>query len=137
MSGPARLTFGGELGISQAPISPISPAISPVLDDSERSKPNSPQIQIRTPTTRLRSGSSVSRVGVNFFDPAGVEELRRVLTERSNHELRGVLAKSSIPDVPGETRDPSFAASSTITLAGLKVEDGLDFEKTVRHIVRK
>ena len=132
MSSPTRLTFAEEISIS-----PISPAISPVLDDSEQSKPNSPQSQVRAPNTRHRSGSSVSRVGVNFFDPAGVEELRRVLTERSNHELRGVLPKSPIPDVPREPRDPSSTASSTITLAGLKVEDGLDFEKTVRHIVRK
>jgi ATP-binding cassette, subfamily G (WHITE), member 2, SNQ2 len=116
-------------------------SILPAVDGREGSDPTNNR-QPQTPaTTRPRRGSSVSRVGVDYFDPAGVEELRRVLTQRSNHDLQRVLTTTSIPDVarlrvPSEKRDLS-AASSTITLTGLKVEDGLDLEKTVRHIVRK
>jgi ATP-binding cassette subfamily G (WHITE) protein 2 (SNQ2) len=134
MSGPSILR-------GEASLLSISSGIVPAM--AEGSNSNSPQA--RTPTTprprptRPRGGSSVSRVGVDYFDPAGVEELRRVLTERSNHDLQRVLTGSSIPDVPHleEKQDPTSLASSTITLAGLKVEDGFDLEKTVRHIVRK
>ena len=133
MSGP---------GIPLVVESSLSSVSLPIGDDAEESKFNSSQT--RTPTTvRQRSGSSanVSRVDVNFFDPAGVEELRRVLTERSNHDLRHVLTESSIPDVPrlesGEKSDVPSPASSTITLTGLKMDGGFDLEKTVRSIVRK
>lgn len=90
----------------------------------------------QTPVTPRRS--SVARVGVDFFDPAGVEQLRRVLTEKSNHDLR---TETSIPSVEHleskEKQESTSSTSSTITLTGLKVEDGFDFEKTLRYIVRK
>lgn len=67
----------------------------------------------------------VSHIGVDYFDPAGVQELRRVMTDQSI--LQG----------PFERPDLHSNASSTITLAALKVDEGIDLEKTSRHIVRK
>ena len=128
---------------------PLPPGITPVPEGSleEASIPSNPQTPSPRTSKRISkqsrlSTSSVSRVGVNFFDPAGVEELRRTLTERPNHDLRDVLNDSPIRDVPEhlESKEKIHAfspASSAITLTGLKIEDGLNFEKTVRRIVRK
>ena len=67
--------------------------------------------------TRARSGSSVSRVNVEFFDPEGVQALRRTMTEEAKDRSRPSVASSSTDD--------------TLT-------DGpFDFEKTVRHFVRR
>jgi ATP-binding cassette subfamily G (WHITE) protein 2 (SNQ2) len=107
----------------------MAPNSSIVVDGSEGSSPrpaNNPQ----TPT-------AVSRVDVDFFDPAGLEELRRVLTEQPKNDL---LTERSISDVlpdSNEKGDLLSASSSDITLAGLKVDEGLDLEKTVRLLIRK
>ena len=64
---------------------------------------------------RARSGSSVSRVDVEFFDPEGVEALRRTMTK--------------------ETKDlgrPSAAPSSTAL-----TDEPFDFEQTIRNVVRR
>ena len=67
--------------------------------------------------TRARSGSSVSRVNVEFFDPEGVQALRRTMTEEAKDRNRPSVASSS--------------SDHTLT-------DGpFDFEKTVRHFVRR
>ncbi|RDB26892.1 Brefeldin A resistance protein [Hypsizygus marmoreus] len=64
---------------------------------------------------------NVSRVNIGSFDPTGVEELRRTLTQRS---------------IKAHNEKGSFSSSGT-TLTGINVEEDFDFEKTIRHIVRK
>jgi len=117
MSGP---TTPGEL----------APA-SPVVDDSD--SPISP----RGRASRPRRSSSVSRVSVGYFDPVGVQELRRALSRRSTNDLERISTEKSTHDRPYAQNSESLAASSTITLTGFKVDEGLDFEKTIRRIVRK
>jgi hypothetical protein len=81
-----------------------------------------------------QTGTGVARVGVDFLDPTGVEELRRALTE---HDLpTGQSISDALPD-SNEKEDRQSTASSGITLAALNVDEGLDLEKTFRHIVRK
>ena len=88
-------------------------------------------------TTRSRANSSVSRVGVDYFDPVGVKELRRVLTEPSGHDSVTQRFFHKVPYHHGqEKRDPPSSVSST-TLTGLRVDDGVDLEKTLRLIVGK
>ncbi|PPQ81326.1 hypothetical protein CVT25_015082 [Psilocybe cyanescens] len=67
------------------------------------------------PKTRPRGNSSVSRVDIEFFDPSGVQALRRTMTE----------------DRPRLSSDSSEAT--------LDVKDGqpFDFEKTLKRIIRK
>ena len=81
--------------------------------DHSRPPPVTPKLGY----TRARSGSSVSRVNVEFFDPEGVQALRRTMTEEAKDRSRPSVASSSTDD--------------TLT-------DGpFDFEKTVRHFVRR
>lgn len=81
-----------------------------------------------------QTGNAVARVGVDFLDPTDVEELRRTLTE---HDLpTGQSISDALPD-SNEKVDRQSTASSGITLAALNVDEGLDLEKTFRHIVRK
>jgi hypothetical protein len=68
----------------------------------------------------------VSHMDVEYYDPYGVQELRRVMTDQS-----------IIPHVPFERPELHSNASSSITLAALKVDEGIDLEKTSRHIVKK
>lgn len=110
MSGPNAL----EDGPSSAPISRV-PSLPTITQDHQGDEypPSRPNI------TKPRSGSVVSRVNVEFFDPAGVQDLRRTLTHKSIQEK------------------PSFS-SSVATLTGLTGGDGaFDFEKTLRHVIRK
>ncbi|KXN88770.1 Brefeldin A resistance protein [Leucoagaricus sp. SymC.cos] len=70
--------------------------------------------------TRPRRGSSVSRVDVGFFDPEGVEELRRTLTQESISEKKG---------------SRNFSTSD----ATLAVKEGelFDLAKALRKIVQR
>lgn len=76
-------------------------------------------------STTSQSDSKVARVDIEHFDPTGVQELRRTLTKKSAN------------DVQQEKSSTSYA-SSDITLTGLTLGEGpFDFEKTLRHLVRK
>lgn len=78
------------------------------------------------PVTSPRRGSTVSHVGVEFFDPAGFQDLRRTLTRESTQESSG----------PSEEK-PSFS-SCVVALTGFTGGDGtFGLEKTLRHIVSK
>jgi ATP-binding cassette subfamily G (WHITE) protein 2 (SNQ2) len=110
-----------------------------VADGSNKSNSDTNDPIKGTSTRPLRDSETV---GVDYFDPVGVEELRRVLTKRSSHDLRRSVTQTTrvIPEVHSlqaqEKQDPTSIASSTSpTLMGLKVKDGLDLEKTLRHIV--
>jgi ATP-binding cassette subfamily G (WHITE) protein 2 (SNQ2) len=115
MSGPYTL----EDSTSSAPISRV-PSLPTVVGDDEG------QNTVASRTTKPRRGSTVSHVDLDFFDPTGVQELRRTLTQKSTQE-------HNRPN--GEK--PSFS-NSDLTLTGLTGGDGgFDFEKTLRHVVRK
>ncbi|KAF8156049.1 pleiotropic drug resistance ABC transporter [Crassisporium funariophilum] len=82
--------------------------------------PVSPKMEFRRP----RGNSSVSRVDVEFFDPAGVQKLRRTLTNQQDDKNdHGVSEKRS-----------SSSSDATLNVGD---DEGFDFEKTLRHIVRK
>ncbi|TFK38290.1 pleiotropic drug resistance ABC transporter, partial [Crucibulum laeve] len=74
-----------------------------------------------------RRNSSISRVDIDYFDPAGVNELRRTLTRQST--------KSHHRDGRPVSRPLSSASSSESTLA--VDEESFDFQKSLRKIVRK
>jgi ATP-binding cassette subfamily G (WHITE) protein 2 (SNQ2) len=76
-----------------------------------------PPVTPKLGNTRARSGSSVSRVDVEFFDPEGVQALRRTMTKEANDRDRPSVASSS--------------SDHTLT------DEPFDFEKTVRHFVRR
>ena len=77
-------------------------------------------------------GHDVPDSGEESFDPAGVQELRRVMTERSTHDGRD----SETFQLAHNTRSASFA-SSAINLSGLNPVDGFDLDKILRHVVRR
>ncbi|KAI0318674.1 ABC-2 type transporter-domain-containing protein [Amylostereum chailletii] len=78
------------------------------------------------PYIHHQPGSSASHVNLDYFDPEGVEGLRRTLTRPS---LDGQPSGSR----PAQT---SVAMSSESTLAG-KVPTPFDFEKILREVFRK
>jgi len=81
--------------------------------------------QEHPPTTaqakrRSRSNSNVSHVSLEFFDPAGVRQLRRVLTGQEDE---------AVPQRPSSSR-----SSKTLNWDD---DQPFDFQKTLRHVVRK
>jgi ATP-binding cassette, subfamily G (WHITE), member 2, SNQ2 len=75
---------------------------------------------------RARAQSSASRVGIDYFDPTGVQDLRRTLRRMSTSNTRGEVSQK-----PVSVHSP---ASETT----LSVEDSpFDLEKTLRSIVKK
>ncbi|RDB26885.1 Brefeldin A resistance protein [Hypsizygus marmoreus] len=95
--------------------SPVSPAPScPTIANADQ--PYSP------PKRNGSSGPSVSRVSIDSFDPTGVEQLRRTLSQRSIREAQ-------------ETQQRSFSSSRT-TLPVIN-EEGFDLNKTIRRIIQK
>ncbi|KAJ3501614.1 hypothetical protein NLJ89_g9259 [Agrocybe chaxingu] len=74
-----------------------------------------------------RRDSQVSHVSVEFFDPAGVEQLRRTLTQQTKQE------QHEMQELGGS--HPS-AASSEVTLH-MDGDGPFDFEKMLRHAIRK
>ncbi|PPQ86500.1 hypothetical protein CVT25_008244 [Psilocybe cyanescens] len=70
------------------------------------------------PKTRPRGNSSVSHVDLEFFDPSGVQALRRTMTQENVDHSR------------------SSSDSSEATL-NIKDDQHFDFEKTLRHVIRK
>jgi ATP-binding cassette subfamily G (WHITE) protein 2 (SNQ2) len=84
---------------------------------NELSPPPSPTIQKR----RRRGSTVVSRVDIGYFDPTGVDELRRTMT------------RMSAQTVPQATIAPSEKSELTLTFG-----DGpFDFEGTLRQVVKK
>lgn len=74
------------------------------------------------PQARPRRGSSVSRVDITFFDPEGVQELRRTLTQQSNAKNGSPGSQESV------TSDATLAA---------KEGGSFDLAKALRRIVQK
>lgn len=84
----------------------------------EHAHPVSP----KQPFARGRANSSVSRVDVAFFDPAGVQDLRQTLT----HQNDGVTADQQL-------NSEKRSSSSGTTLN----EEPFDFEKVLRNVVQR
>jgi len=76
---------------------------------------------------RGRTTSSVSHVSVEFFDPAGVRQLRRVMT--------GEDVPRVAQDLPREELPQESSASSDITR--VSGEEAFDFAKALNETVRR
>lgn len=112
---------------AEAPSAPISrvPSTPTIIGHQEPSSFNNNNTSVQPVMPGPNLNESPGRVDLGFFDPEGVQELRRTMTQKSRN----------VP--PEEHSRPSFA-SSAITLSGLAVGDGpFDFEKTLRHVIRK
>lgn len=72
---------------------------------------------------RLRRNSSVSRVDVDFFDPAGVQDLRRTMSQQ--------LGDS---DEQVEGRPSSISTDRTLRV---REDEPFDLEKMLRRAIRK
>jgi len=94
---------------------------APQHEQRQGSSEPPPSSSPRTEFKRPRRGSSVSRVDVDFFDPAGVQQLRRTMTQQREGE-----------DKLSEKR--SSKSSET-----LQADDDqpFDFERALRRIIRK
>lgn len=89
-----------------------------VTTHNELSPPPSPTIQKRRP----RGSTVVSRVDIGYFDPTGVDELRRTMTRMSAQTVPATIAPSD---------------KSELTLAFGPGDGPFDFEKTLRQVVKK
>ncbi|KDR70391.1 hypothetical protein GALMADRAFT_254847 [Galerina marginata CBS 339.88] len=80
-----------------------------------------PPVSPKQVFTRPRGNSSVSRVDVDFFDPDGVHQLRRTMTQQKEDE-------------PAQNKRTSQSSDATLHV---KDDQPFDFEKTIRHMVRR
>lgn len=99
------------------------------------SAPSSPAMPSQNhPLTRQMSSSSrSSRVDIGFFDPEGVEQLRRTLSRQS--ETQSPHIAHAGPSGRGEGQS-IHSGSTDETLSGSN--DGpFDFEKTLRNLIKK
>lgn len=79
-------------------------------------------------------GGSVYRVSLDYFDPSGVEELRRrSLTSNHAHDLRQALAAMPLPDVEESGRE-LVNMSSHATLVGQANSRGLSVKPNLKNV---
>lgn len=79
-----------------------------------------------------RRNSSVSHVSLDFFDPAGVEQLRRTMSHMS-----AAVHTSDIPDVPVQKIRSHSTVDTTTTLAAPKGDGPFDLERTLRTVMKR
>lgn len=121
---PAGYHPGAETSSATISRFPSMPTI--VGDDESSSIASHSDHNVRSTTPR--PDSNVARVDLDFFDPLGVQELRRTLSlERSKNDTPALHEKHA--------RRRSFASSRT-TLSG-SGDEPFDFKKTLLHAVRK
>ncbi|TFK22472.1 hypothetical protein FA15DRAFT_757994 [Coprinopsis marcescibilis] len=90
----------------------------------EKHHEHPPSASPRTHFTKPRRNSTASRVSIDFFDPEGVNELRRTITkETTEHPL------------PKESESTSSDASSDHTLA--VDENDFNLERVIRQVLRR
>jgi ATP-binding cassette subfamily G (WHITE) protein 2 (SNQ2) len=95
--------------------------------DHDQPHPGSP--------SRPRRNSSVSHVDINFFDPHGVGELRRTLSQKDE---QGKLVRARIPQqepLHDHEKGRLSVQSSDSTLND--PNEPFDFQKTLLRVVRK
>ena len=80
-------------------------------------------VDVSRPTTADKQASPL--INVDYFDPSGVEELRRTLTNKSKKHADANADVESATD-----------SNSDLTIA-IGSDGQLDLEKTVRQIVKK
>ncbi|KAF4618528.1 hypothetical protein D9613_009700 [Agrocybe pediades] len=88
------------------------------------------------PHGRRRRNSSVSHVDVEFFDPSGVQELRRTMTQERQYQQHQQHGQNDLEKQEEQDRRSSGESSD----ATINVGDGdgpFDFEKTLKQIIRK
>lgn len=76
---------------------------------------------------RPRRQSTASRVSVDFFDPEGMIEIRRTLTQDRAYQEKDEKPRAA------STGGSSTDSDNTLAAGG----DGFDLEKTIRQIVRR
>ena len=90
------------------------------------SSPHPPQAH---PHGRTRRLSTASHVSMDFFDPEGVNELKRTLTH-DRKSLKG--------DLDGEkSKDPERGSMQSDSTLPVPSEGGFDLEKMIRTIIRR
>ena len=116
-----------------APVEHISS--SPIIryDTDQNSQPSNLIVP-----SRSGRDSSVSRVSIDFFDPAGVEDIFQVQT-KSEHDYQRVLTQSSLPNLPylQEKKNPAPMTSCPLDLTEMKMDNGLDLGNTLRQVVTR
>lgn len=103
------------------------PTLNNLARQHEHAPPPSPQVQHPRP----RRQSTASRVSVDFFDPEGMIEIRRTLTQdRINQEKE--QQKETRPHTASTTGSSSDSDHTLATDA-----DGFDLEKAIQRIIRR
>ncbi|KZP27013.1 pleiotropic drug resistance ABC transporter [Athelia psychrophila] len=97
------------------------------VNPGEHQAPPSPVITKQRP----RRGSSVSHVDVGFFDPAGVDELRRTMSRNTEDGRKSADVRRS------NTSKRVPTASSSVSEATLAQEGPFNFEKTLKDFVKR
>lgn len=82
--------------------------------------------------TAPRRNSLVSHVSLDFFDPAGVEQLRRTVSRMS-----AAVNTNNIPDVPIQKITSRSTVDTTTTLAAPKGDEPFDLERTLRTVMKR
>ncbi|EAU89680.2 hba2 [Coprinopsis cinerea okayama7 len=114
--------IGSQMTLQPKPSSVDDKLEKDIEDDDDRGRhppPSSPKVPHRT-----RRTSSASRVSMDFFDPSGMQSLRRTLT----HERVGLPKGQSEPSESSDT-----SSDHTLIVDG----DNFDLEKTIKTIIRR
>ncbi|KAF6764440.1 ABC-2 type transporter-domain-containing protein [Ephemerocybe angulata] len=99
----------------------------------EQSQPESPRPP-HAQHPRPRRQSTASRVSVDFFDPEGMAEIRRTLTQDKNKSTDDEKAGKHDEERP-RTATTTRSTDSDDTVAA--DADGFDLEKTIKTIIRR
>lgn len=119
---------------------PTSTDIAGVYSTSGSSNMQHNQITPASPTShhrgRARGGSSASRVALDYFDPEGIHDLRRTITQqsaaaRSTRSGRSISAARRAPSVS------EGASSSTSTIAAELDAEKFDLERFLKGLVQR
>jgi len=104
-----------------------APSYDHVTSPTHQYHPHPPVTPRQEYMARGRTTSTVSHVSVEFFDPTGVRQLRRVMTgEDVPRETRGVPRE--------EPRQPTPASSDITRVSG---DEPFDFARALNETVRR
>lgn len=88
---------------------------------------------LTTISTVPRRNSSVSHVSIDFFDPSGVDQLRRTMSHRST-----AADAYDIPEVPLHKAKSRSTVDSTTTLKAIpQGDEPFDMEKILTTIMKR
>ena len=90
------------------------------------------------PRGRARGASTASRVAIDYFDPEGVNDLRRTITQQSAAARSTRSGRSaSRRRAPSVTGVSEGATSSTSTIAAEEDAEKFDLEKFLKGLVQR